>query len=38
MSFAFKKEKMGISQEKLARLAGASNNTIITLRGGQSDH
>lgn len=34
------REKMGMSQEKLARLAGASNNTIINIEagGGQSDH
>lgn len=32
------REKMGISQEKLARLADVSNNTIINIEAGKQDN
>jgi len=32
------REKMGISQEKLARLANVSNNTIINIETGKQDN
>lgn len=32
------REKMGISQEKLARLANVSNNTIINIEAGKQDN
>jgi len=32
------REKMGLSQEKLARLADVSNNTIINIEAGKQDN
>jgi len=32
------REKMGLSQEKLARLANVSNNTIINIETGKQDN
>lgn len=32
------REKMGISQEKLARLADVSNNTVINIEAGKQDN
>ena len=32
------REKMGVSQEKLARLADVSNNTIINIEAGKQDN
>lgn len=32
------REKLGISQEKLARLADVSNNTIINIEAGKQDN
>ncbi len=32
------REKIGISQEKLARLADVSNNTIINIEAGKQDN
>ncbi len=32
------REKMGISQEKLARLANVSNNTIINIEAGKQNN
>lgn len=32
------REKMGLSQEKLARLADISNNTIINIEAGKQDN
>jgi transcriptional regulator with XRE-family HTH domain len=32
------REKMGISQEKLARIADVSNNTIINIEAGKQDN
>ncbi|MDD3607373.1 MAG: helix-turn-helix transcriptional regulator [Candidatus Moranbacteria bacterium] len=32
------RKKMGISQEKLARLADVSNNTIINIEAGRQDN
>ena len=32
------REKLGLSQEKLARLADASNNTIINIEAGKQDN
>jgi transcriptional regulator with XRE-family HTH domain len=32
------REKMGLSQEKLARLADVSNNTIINIEAGRQDN
>jgi DNA-binding XRE family transcriptional regulator len=32
------REKLGLSQEKLARLADVSNNTIINIEAGKQDN
>ena len=32
------REKIGLSQEKLARLADGSNNTIINIQAGKQDN
>jgi len=32
------REKLGLSQEKLARLANVSNNTIINIEAGRQDN
>lgn len=32
------REKLGLSQEKLARLADVSNNTVINIEGGKQDN
>lgn len=32
------REKLGLSQEKLARLANVSNNTIINIEAGKQDN
>ena len=32
------REKLGISQEKLARLADVSNNTVINIEAGKQDN
>jgi len=32
------REKLGISQEKLARLADVSNNTIVNIEAGKQDN
>lgn len=32
------REKMGLSQEKLARLADVSNNTVINIEAGKQDN
>jgi putative transcriptional regulator len=32
------REKMGLSQEKLARLADVSNNTIVNIEAGKQDN
>ncbi|MBI3305641.1 helix-turn-helix transcriptional regulator [Candidatus Nomurabacteria bacterium] len=32
------REKMGLSQEKLARLADVSNNTLINIEAGKQDN
>lgn len=32
------REKLGISQEKLARLSDVSNNTIFNIEGGKQDN
>ncbi|MDI6820892.1 MAG: helix-turn-helix transcriptional regulator [Patescibacteria group bacterium] len=32
------REKMGLSQEKLARLADVSNNTVVNIEAGKQDN
>ena len=32
------REKLGISQEKLARLADVSNNTVVNIEAGKQDN